>query len=158
LARKTFEIKVCACPGRDLKNDEKNQKAFKINDESTKLKSGADFSSVKNNSNTKIQNKNFSDLKSVKELEITSIRHIDNCDEQQIYTLEVRGKNNYQVLSKIRDALEFQHKFLQNSLESQTNRQLPRKQSTMSYDTLPNMNATTSFNSNSFDPNDSVEK
>jgi hypothetical protein len=106
---------------------------------------------------------NFADLKSVKELEITSIRKTgsDDSGEQQVYTLEVRGKNNYQVLSKIRDALEFQQKFVQASYQQPTtDNKILKKQSTLHYDNLPNVNtnATTKATQGVFDPNDSIEK
>lgn len=96
LGRNKIELKICACPGRDIKNEEESAAAY-LKKKEAKVKS----------------------MKKIKEVQITSIRrnasaklsqNHDN-EENQIFTLQVKGKTNFQILSKLRDALELQQTF-----------------------------------------------
>jgi len=95
VGRNKIELKICACPGRDIKNEEESTAAY-LKKKEAKMKS----------------------IKKFKEVQITSIRRnasampVDNQDneENQIFTLQVKGKTNFQILSKLRDALELQQK------------------------------------------------
>ena len=70
-------------------------------------------------------------IKKIKEVQITSIKrnasikvpHSQENEENQIFTLQVKGKTNFQILSKLRDALELQQQFTlnQNLNEAQKN-------------------------------------
>ena len=95
VGRNKIELKICACPGRDIKNEEESTAAY-LKKKEAKTKS----------------------IKKVKEVQITSIRRnasakpAENQDneENQMFTLQVKGKANFQILSKLRDALELQQK------------------------------------------------
>ncbi|KAI5086534.1 cellular tumor antigen p53 isoform 2, partial [Silurus meridionalis] len=86
LGRRTFEVRVCACPGRDRKTEENNfrkQQEPKTSSKTTK-RSMKDFLS---HSEDNKKSKNSS-------------------SDDEIYTLQVRGRERYEFLKKINDGLE----------------------------------------------------
>ncbi|XP_050414325.1 tumor protein 63 isoform X2 [Patella vulgata] len=84
LGRRAVEVRICACPGRDRKADEKTAMP------------------------PKPMNKKMAAHKMTLGTEITSIgpgkkRKIG---DDEVFTLTVRGRENYEILCKLRDSLE----------------------------------------------------
>jgi len=95
LGRRCVEVRICACPGRDRKADE--QQSFPMKQQQKKP---GKFTFA---------------------TEITAVssggkkRKLDDMNDS--YTLTVRGKENYDILCKIRDSLEIAALLPQNQLE-----------------------------------------
>lgn len=87
LGRRCFEVRVCACPGRDRKTEEEN---------STKMQNGT-------KQTKKRKSAPAPDTASVKKSKSAS-RSED--DEKEVYVLHVRGRERYEMLKKINDGLE----------------------------------------------------
>lgn len=90
LGRQTMEVRICACPGRDRKAEERPL-APKTFNAATDLSSG--FNGHWNAGTTRKR------------------RHED--DDTSSFTLTVRGIENYEMLCKIRDSLEMASLFQQ---------------------------------------------
>ncbi|XP_029643409.1 tumor protein 63 isoform X3 [Octopus sinensis] len=86
LGRRAVEVRICACPGRDRKADEKAA-CSPAKPPSPQKNGFAQRSLLITNDITKVAPKK---------------RKIDD----EVFTLKVRGRDNYEVLSKIRDAME----------------------------------------------------
>ncbi|KAL4631479.1 cellular tumor antigen p53-like [Arapaima gigas] len=78
LGRGCFEVRVCACPGRDRKNDEENFRKRKADH-------GEGFQS---------------------EVQSKKIKSSSTSVDDRVYTLLVRGKERFEMLKKINDSLE----------------------------------------------------
>ncbi|XP_018589310.1 cellular tumor antigen p53-like [Scleropages formosus] len=89
LGQGCFEVRVCACPGRDRKNDEENFR-----------KRNASFSEV---SHLEVQNK--------------KIKYSNTSADDGVYTLLVRGKERFEMLKKINDSLELSDSIPATELE-----------------------------------------
>ncbi|XP_072544287.1 cellular tumor antigen p53 isoform X2 [Salminus brasiliensis] len=90
LGRRSFEVRVCACPGRDRKTEESN---FRKQQE------------AKNTSKTHATNKRC--LKDTTSRPEGSKKAKTSCSsDEEIYTLQVRGRERYEFLKKINDSLE----------------------------------------------------
>ncbi|XP_056601910.1 cellular tumor antigen p53 isoform X3 [Triplophysa dalaica] len=93
LGRRSFEVRVCACPGRDRKTEEGNfrkEQEAKIPDKTpstTKRSFKESFSS----------NPRAEGSKKAK---------LNNSSDEEMFTLQVRGKERYEMLKKINDSLE----------------------------------------------------
>lgn len=85
LGRRAVEVRICACPGRDRKADEKASLVSKP--PSPKKNGYPQRSLVVTNDITKITPKK---------------RKIDD----ECFTLKVRGRENYEILCKLRDTME----------------------------------------------------
>uniref|UniRef100_A0A3P8NQI2 Cellular tumor antigen p53 n=1 Tax=Astatotilapia calliptera TaxID=8154 RepID=A0A3P8NQI2_ASTCA len=87
LGRRCFEVRVCACPGRDRKTEEDNKQ--------------------KKESGTKEAKKRKSapppDTTSTKKSKCTSSAE---GDDKEVFLLPVRGRERYEMLKKINDGLE----------------------------------------------------
>ncbi|XP_062845214.1 cellular tumor antigen p53 [Trichomycterus rosablanca] len=88
LGRRSFEVRVCACPGRDRKTEENNyrkQQEAKTSGDKTLSKRSIKDSSSRPDSSKKSKHNN---------------------SDEELYTLQVRGKERYEFLKKINDGLE----------------------------------------------------
>ncbi|XP_040271379.1 cellular tumor antigen p53-like [Bufo bufo] len=92
LGRRCFEVRICACPGRDRRTEEENclKKELK-----TSLKRAVQGSPV-------------SDAALPKKKK--------DLNEEETFTLQVKGRERYEMLKKINDALELQDKVDQQIL------------------------------------------
>ncbi|KAM4611364.1 cellular tumor antigen p53 [Polymixia lowei] len=86
LGRRCFEVRVCACPGRDRKTEEEN---------ATKAKNGTKPTKKKKSPPTP-------DTAVVKKMKTVSSGE----EEEKEYVLHVRGRERYEMLKKINDGLE----------------------------------------------------
>lgn len=87
LGRRCFEVRVCACPGRDRKTEEEN---------STKMQNGT---------------KQTKKRKSAPAAETTSVKKSKPAssaeeEDKEVFVLHVRGAERYEMLKKINDGLE----------------------------------------------------
>ncbi|XP_041093311.1 cellular tumor antigen p53-like [Polyodon spathula] len=91
LGRRCFEVRVCACPGRDLKSEEENSRK-----QLEKAGSKASAGSTK---------------RSIKEVTLPApgsskrIRTSAGSDEE-VFTLQVHGRERYEMLRRINESLE----------------------------------------------------
>ncbi|XP_073716594.1 cellular tumor antigen p53 isoform X3 [Misgurnus anguillicaudatus] len=93
LGRRSFEVRVCACPGRDRKTEESNLR-----------KEQEPKPSDKTPSTTKRSIKETTS--SIPRAEGSKKAKLNNSSDEEIYTLQVRGKERYEMLKKINDGLE----------------------------------------------------
>uniref|UniRef100_A0A8C2IBX6 Cellular tumor antigen p53 n=1 Tax=Cyprinus carpio TaxID=7962 RepID=A0A8C2IBX6_CYPCA len=94
LGRRSFEVRVCACPGRDRKTEESN---FRKDQETKTL--GKTPSTTKR-SMTKESSSSTPRPEGSKKAKLSTT------SDEEIYTLQVRGKDRYEMLKKINDSLE----------------------------------------------------
>ncbi|XP_047664924.1 cellular tumor antigen p53 isoform X3 [Tachysurus fulvidraco] len=87
LGRRTFEVRVCACPGRDRKSEENN---FRKQQESK-------------TSGKTLTKRSIKDPPSHPE---DSKKSKNTSSDDEIYTLQVHGRERYEFLKKINDGLE----------------------------------------------------
>ncbi|XP_045162894.2 tumor protein 63 isoform X2 [Mercenaria mercenaria] len=97
LGRRCVEVRICACPGRDRKGDEKGMLPQspqpKKNGALPRLTIGTEITTVTAGKKRKLEGDN------------------------DTYTLTVRGLENYQMLCKIRDSLEIASLLPQNQMD-----------------------------------------
>nr|QAV54763.1 tumor suppressor protein p53 [Lateolabrax japonicus] len=91
LGRRCFEVRVCACPGRDRKTEEDN---------STKTQNGT---------------KQAKKRKSAPAPDTTSMKKSKSAssaeeEDKDVYVLHVRGRERYEMLKKINDGLDLVEK------------------------------------------------
>uniref|UniRef100_A0A8D2LZS5 Cellular tumor antigen p53 n=1 Tax=Varanus komodoensis TaxID=61221 RepID=A0A8D2LZS5_VARKO len=98
LGRRCFEVRVCACPGRDRRTEEENYQKAPGRDK--KLKKALPQGSVSENS---------------KKVAKTGT----NASESGTYTLQIRNRKHYQILKRLLEALEFQELWQPTEAESQ---------------------------------------
>ncbi|KAM7366271.1 hypothetical protein PAMP_015725 [Pampus punctatissimus] len=91
LGRRCFEVRVCACPGRDRKTEEENKNKMQIGTKQTKKRKSA-------------QTPDTTSLKKSK-----SASSAED-DDKEVYVLHVHGRKNYEMLKEINDALELRDK------------------------------------------------
>ncbi|XP_053086529.1 cellular tumor antigen p53 isoform X2 [Pangasianodon hypophthalmus] len=87
LGRRTFEVRVCACPGRDRKTEENNFRKQQEPKTSGKTLTKRSMKDPPSHPEASKKSKNSS-------------------SDDEIYTLQVRGKERYEFLKKINDGLE----------------------------------------------------
>lgn len=115
LGRDSFEVKICACPGRDRTSDEK--KLPKPKQES--VQEAKKVSPIQSNINLKSSLENTEKSKKFKHIEprlneirINSItKESENSvikEDVEIFTLKIKGRKNYEILKNLNDALEIQ--------------------------------------------------
>ncbi|KAG9281523.1 cellular tumor antigen p53 isoform X1 [Astyanax mexicanus] len=92
LGRRSFEVRVCACPGRDRKTEECN---FKKQQE------------PKTTSSSKTPASNKRSLKEAPSRPDCSKKaKTGSSSDEELYTLQVRGRERFEFLKKINDGLE----------------------------------------------------
>ncbi|KAK5848365.1 hypothetical protein PBY51_005986 [Eleginops maclovinus] len=89
LGRRCFEVRICACPGRDRKTEEEN---------STKMQNGTKQTKKRKSTPAPVP-----DTSSVKKSKSTSSAEEEDKD---VFVLHVRGRERYEMLKKINDGLE----------------------------------------------------
>ncbi|KAK2863127.1 hypothetical protein Q5P01_002660 [Channa striata] len=87
LGRRCFEVRICACPGRDRKTEEENNAKSQNGTKQTKKRKSAPAPD-----NTAV--KKSKSASSAEE------------EDKELYTLQVRGRERYEMLKKINDGLE----------------------------------------------------
>ncbi|XP_052005817.1 cellular tumor antigen p53-like isoform X2 [Xyrauchen texanus] len=90
LGRQCFEVRVCACPGRDLKIEEDNLKKI----------TGEKATGTKRKRQDQLKEPPIPNPESSKKMKADS-----NTDDN-LYILHVRGKERYEMLKKINSSLE----------------------------------------------------
>lgn len=133
LGRRSFEGRICACPGRDRKADEDHYREQQALNESV-AKNGSAAKRNFKQSPTSIPSPNINMRKR---------RH----GEEEIYYIPVRGRENFELLMRIKDSLELMELVPQQLVDSyrqQTQQQLLQRPSSIaspsSYSPLSNMN------------------
>ncbi|XP_063059433.1 cellular tumor antigen p53 isoform X1 [Engraulis encrasicolus] len=96
LGRRCFEVRVCACPGRDRKTEETNFKNAQEAKTSAKTSSTATKRSMPDSS----QPATGSCAEGSKKSKVSSTT------DDEIFTLQVRGRERFEMLKKINDSLE----------------------------------------------------
>uniref|UniRef100_A0A673KKQ1 Cellular tumor antigen p53 n=1 Tax=Sinocyclocheilus rhinocerous TaxID=307959 RepID=A0A673KKQ1_9TELE len=94
LGRRSFEVRVCACPGRDRKTEESN---FRKDQETKTL---GKTPSANKRSLTK------ESTSSVPRPEGSKKAKLSGSSDEEVYTLQVKGKDRFEMLKKINDSLE----------------------------------------------------
>ncbi|CAM4543677.1 unnamed protein product [Leuciscus chuanchicus] len=94
LGRRSFEVRVCACPGRDRKTEESNFRKDQETKTVSKTPSTTKRSLMKESSS------------STSRLEASKKAKLSASSDEEIYTLQVRGKERFEMLKKINDGLE----------------------------------------------------
>ncbi|XP_062994720.1 cellular tumor antigen p53 [Elgaria multicarinata webbii] len=92
LGRRCFEVRVCACPGRDRRTEEDN--AHKTAGRGEKSK--------------KVLPQGSRSEKLKKKVAEPVNAAAEDAPENGVYTLQIRNRKTYQMLKKIRDAFEYQ--------------------------------------------------
>uniref|UniRef100_A0A3B4YVD4 Cellular tumor antigen p53 n=1 Tax=Seriola lalandi dorsalis TaxID=1841481 RepID=A0A3B4YVD4_SERLL len=133
LGRRSFEGRICACPGRDRKADEDHFREQQALNESV----------AKNGSATKRNFKQSPPNIPSPNINMRKRRH----GEEEIYYIPVRGRENFELLMKIKDSLELVELVPQplvDSYRQQTQQQLLQRPSHIAspsvYSPLSNMN------------------
>uniref|UniRef100_A0A8D3DJP4 Cellular tumor antigen p53 n=1 Tax=Scophthalmus maximus TaxID=52904 RepID=A0A8D3DJP4_SCOMX len=133
LGRRSFEGRICACPGRDRKADEDHFREQQALNESVAKNGGASKRNFKQ-CPPNIPSPNINMRKR---------RH----GEEEIYYIPVRGRENFELLMKIKDSLELVELVPQQLVDSyrqQTQQQLLQRPSHISsptsYSPMSNMN------------------
>ncbi|KAM4676363.1 cellular tumor antigen p53 [Discoglossus pictus] len=100
LGRRCFEVRVCACPGRDRRTEEENYIKKK---------------GPKSNGKRGFPNSSVPDVVLLKKRAVV---------EEEVFTLQVRGRKRYEMLKEINDALELKEQSDQQkiSLKSRKDR------------------------------------
>ncbi|XP_017259385.1 cellular tumor antigen p53 isoform X2 [Kryptolebias marmoratus] len=88
LGRRSFEVRVCACPGRDRKTEEENAGKTQSGSKQTKKRKSAPAPNTSN---------------SVKKVRSSSSGEEE---DKEVFTLHVRGRERYEMLKKINAGLE----------------------------------------------------
>lgn len=93
LGRRSFEVRVCACPGRDRKTEESNFRKDQETKTMNKTPSTTKRGLIKESSTSRPEGK-----KAKLSPFVTS--------DEEVYTLQIRGKERFEMLKKINDSLE----------------------------------------------------
>uniref|UniRef100_A0A3Q3RN68 Cellular tumor antigen p53 n=1 Tax=Mastacembelus armatus TaxID=205130 RepID=A0A3Q3RN68_9TELE len=90
LGRRCFEVRICACPGRDRKTEEENNTKMQNGTKQTKKRKSAPAPDM-----------------TVKKSKSASS---GDEDEKDVFVLHVRGRDRFEMLKKINDAFEIADK------------------------------------------------
>ncbi|XP_039602918.1 cellular tumor antigen p53 isoform X1 [Polypterus senegalus] len=101
IGRRCFEVRVCACPGRDRKSEEENCHKQQEN------------ASCKSSSGTK---RNIKDVTQPISHPESSKKNKSSSDEE-VFILQVRGRERYEMLKRINDSLELKDVIPHTDLE-----------------------------------------
>ncbi|XP_019743610.1 tumor protein p73 isoform X3 [Hippocampus comes] len=131
LGRRSFEGRICACPGRDRKADEDHFREQQVLNDTV----------AKNGSANKRNFKQSPPNISSPNVNLRKRRHGD----EEIYYIPVRGRDNFELLMKIKDSLELVELVPQplvDSYRQQTQQQLLQRPSHIASPSSPlsNMN------------------
>ncbi|KAI0238143.1 Tumor protein p73 [Lamellibrachia satsuma] len=96
LGRQAIEVRICACPGRDRRGEERPIMSSKQspNKKMHKLNVGTDIMSVS-----------------------PSAKRRKIGDDDDVFTLRVKGRQNFEILARIRDSLELASMIPQSQVE-----------------------------------------
>ncbi|ROI27714.1 Cellular tumor antigen p53 [Anabarilius grahami] len=94
LGRRSFEVRVCACPGRDRKTEESNFRKDQETKTPTKTPSTTKRSIIKESSSSTSRPEGSKKAK----MSVSS--------DEEIFSLQVRGRERFEMLKKINDSLE----------------------------------------------------
>ncbi|RNA06799.1 tumor 63 isoform X7 [Brachionus plicatilis] len=108
LGRSSFEIKICACPGRDRATDENKYNKNK--------KLGVEKAPVKTDS-AKLINSTDKEKKN-------SFLNLHQDDNEEIFTLVIKGRKNYEILKNLNEALRVQDLYTRMKKNENSNGQL----------------------------------
>nr|ASF61721.1 tumor suppressor p53 [Micropogonias undulatus] len=100
LGRRCFEVRVCACPGRDRKTEEENSTKAQSGTKQTKKRKSAPTPDT-----TAVSVKKSKPASSAEE------------EEKEVFTLQIRGRKRYEMLKEINDALEDKEKKTKTSVK-----------------------------------------
>ncbi|KAI1903327.1 hypothetical protein AGOR_G00026060 [Albula goreensis] len=92
LGRRCFEVRVCACPGRDKKTEEDNFR--KLQEKTAGKTTSGTKRSFKESSQPAQRPEGSKKMKS------------NSSNDEEIFTLQVRGRERYEMLKKINESLE----------------------------------------------------
>uniref|UniRef100_W5N8V4 Cellular tumor antigen p53 n=1 Tax=Lepisosteus oculatus TaxID=7918 RepID=W5N8V4_LEPOC len=92
LGRRCFEVRVCACPGRDRKTEEEN--FHKQQEKGSSKSTGSNKRNIKEVNQSTPPSDNNKKTKS------------SSSAEEEIFTLQVRGRERFEMLKKINESLE----------------------------------------------------
>ncbi|XP_030287523.1 cellular tumor antigen p53 [Sparus aurata] len=106
LGRRCFEVRVCACPGRDRKTEEQN---------SAKTQNGT--KQIKKRKSVPVP-----DAPSVKKSKSASSAEEEDKD---VFVLHVRGRERYEMLKKINDGLELLDKESKSKTKTSVKHEVP---------------------------------
>ncbi|KAL8571078.1 hypothetical protein ACOMHN_010539 [Nucella lapillus] len=107
LGRSAIEVRICACPGRDKKQDER----VALKEKHQKGSPGSvGAGGSKHYLSTTITN-------------VSKKRKLDNEEDEEVFNLPVRGRENYITLCKIRDSLELVDSLPKSEIEKYKMRQ-----------------------------------
>lgn len=106
LGRRCFEVRVCACPGRDRKTEEEN---------STKMQNGTK-QTKKRKSAPPPDNTTAKKSKSTSSAEE---------EDKEVFVLHVRGRERYEWLKKVNEGLELHDKENKNKSSASTKQDVP---------------------------------
>ncbi|MBN3295560.1 P63 protein, partial [Amia calva] len=111
LGRRCFEARICACPGRDRKADEDSIRKQQVTDGT---KSSDAFRQASHG------------------IQMTSIKKRRSTDDE-LFCLPIKGREIYEILSKIKESLELMQFLPQHTIESyrQQQQNLIQKQGSM---------------------------
>ncbi|CAK6952858.1 cellular tumor antigen p53 [Scomber scombrus] len=107
LGRRCFEVRVCACPGRDRKTEEEN---------STKMQSGTKQTKKRKSAPAPDTHTTVKKSKSASSAEE---------EDKDVFVLHVRGRERYEWLKKINDGLELLDKDNKNKSSTSTKHEVP---------------------------------
>uniref|UniRef100_A0A8C6WP97 Cellular tumor antigen p53 n=1 Tax=Neogobius melanostomus TaxID=47308 RepID=A0A8C6WP97_9GOBI len=85
LGRRSFEVRVCACPGRDRKTEEENRNKSQSGSKETKKR------------------------KSTPSVPLPSLKRTksgSSGEDEEVFVLQVRGRERFELLKKINDGLD----------------------------------------------------
>ncbi|XP_072831659.1 tumor protein p73 isoform X3 [Vicugna pacos] len=114
LGRRSFEGRICACPGRDRKADEDHYREQQALNESA-AKSGA------------ASKRTFKQSPPAIPALGTSVKKRRHGDED-VYYMHVRGRENFEILMKIKESLELMELVPQQLVDSYRQQQLLQRQ------------------------------
>ncbi|MBN3310676.1 P53 protein, partial [Amia calva] len=92
LGRRCFEVRVCACPGRDRKTEEENFR--KVQEKSSAKPAGAAKRTIKEVT------------QAAPRPEVSKKTKSSPSTEEEVFTLQVRGRERFEMLKKINESLE----------------------------------------------------
>ncbi|CAJ0968004.1 unnamed protein product [Ranitomeya imitator] len=94
LGRRCFEVRICACPGRDRRTEEENFQKKK---------------ELKTSGKRALSSSPIQDSVVLKKKPLVA-------EEEEVFTLQVKGRERYEMMKKILDALDVKDKVDQQKL------------------------------------------
>lgn len=91
LGRRSFEVRVCACPGRDRKTEEENRNKTQGNTKETKKRKNTPAPEVPSLKRTKSASSGEE-------------------DDKEVFVLQIRGRKRFEMMKEIYEGLELRDK------------------------------------------------